>query len=416
MNFVKKLEIRSWKLEVCGMGLRAMIADHGSRINGKLGSMNNNHGLPLVAGRIDNGRNADLPVTCSLIAVRPQAAACPARPLNTHCPGRSHLSLTARRAAFSLAEILIAIFVLSIGLIMIASVFPVAAKWTAQDAETSVAQVIAKNAVNILKTQYPTYFSASYAVPVTNAGGQTLYYVPYCVGPFSYSFGSSQPYPSVGNTAPFPRGIANAPNPSPPQPPGQYYWTAAIAPAVNTTAGTSGIPSGFGPSNGVYSVAIFVFSKGDTNSNFFNQAPAPNGLANQYAGTSASPVPIYPYSQTVSPSNPSLTYATSYYPQLFGEFWNPGTAGDAPDDPAFPVGAIGFDANTGQVFRKIVDANNNIIASGGATSAAGGTVYGPQPRDPTNFPPNGDYIIFAPPAIGQTASPLIYVYVTTVNE
>ena len=405
MNFVKKLEIRSWKLEVCGMGLRAMITDHGSRINGKLGSMNNNHGLPLVAGRIDNGRNADLPVTCSLIAVRPQAAACPARPLNTHCPGRSHLSLTARRAAFSLAEILIAIFVLSIGLIMIASVFPVAAKWTAEDAETSVGQVIAKNAVATLRTQFPQYFNNNSTVP-------------YAVGPFAYSFGTSQPFPASGDIAPYPTGPVNLATP----PTSQYYWTAVVCPATTTISGTSGLPAGAGPANGIFTVAIFVFSKGDVHATFPTTAASLAPPSYAYSATPAAyptpyttfpvpappPLPIAPYVQSENFAAPLAPVLASYYPQIFAEPWDPNTPGYAPEDANFPMGSLGFDATRGQLFRKITDANNNIIASGGATKTLGGTVYGPQPQV-------GDEVIFAPPAIGQTASPLIYVYVTTVS-
>jgi|GEM_PF-1881594 len=306
-----------------------------------------------------------------------------------------------RRAAFSLAEILIAIFVLSIGLIMIAAVFPVAVKWTAQDAETSIAQVIAKNAVATLQAQYSPYFYSNSNVP-------------YAIGPFVYSFGSSQPYPAFANLAPYPTGPANLATP----PVGQYYWTAVVCPAASTLSGTSGIPSGAGPANGIFTVAIFVFSKGDANDTFPTTAPLPSG-SNAYGASliapytfypvpAVPPLPIAPYLQYQNFANPIAPITASYYPQVFAEPWNPGVAADAPDDTSFPMGSLGFDATRGQVFRKITDANNNIIASGGATAAAGGTVYGPQPQI-------GDEIIFAPPANNQTASPLIYVYVTTVN-
>ena len=379
MNFVKKLEIRSWKLEVCGMGLRAMITDHGSRINGKLGSMNNNHGLPLVAGRIDNGRNADLPVTCSLIAVRPQAAACPARPLNTHCPGRSHLSLTARRAAFSLAEILIAIFVLSIGLIMIASVFPVAAKWTAEDAQTSVAQVIAKNAVAQIRTQY-----LAGGLPLNATAAQPL--VGY--GPFVYSFGNAHPYQfgthqavTGTNYAPFAIDPAPAaPTPAPAAPPGNYYWSAVIVPAAGGYAGMA--PSA--QLGNVYTVYVFVFSKGDQTNTF--AAPAANtGFPN--GGSTL--LPMQPDPQNSVPSY------LSFYPQLF--------EGEYPyASAAMPMDSLGVDVTTGSVFRLVTDPANNAVVP---TGLASGSVINTA----------SDLVIYAPPAIGQTASPLIYVYVTTVN-
>lgn len=367
MNFVKKLEIRSWKLEVCGMGLRAMIADHGSRINGKLGSMNNNHGLPVVAGRIDNGRDADLPVTCSLSAVRPQAAACPARPLNTHCCGRSHLSLTARRAAFSLAEILIAIFVLSIGLIMIASVFPVAAKWTAEDAETSVGQVIAKNAVAQIQAQglIPLYLSA---------GG--------AIGPYCYSFGNSSPYPNT-NPAPYPVALSTPPA-------GEYYWSAYVVPsgiAVGaSSAGSGGVYPG--TQGNMYTIYVFVFNKGGL-SNTFPTPKAPTTL-----------LTMQPYPQ-------NATYTDSYYPQLYS-----GTLSELAGQslsPAMPIGSLGVDATTGQVFREIVDPATNAITITGIPAST----TTPNPYLTTLH--GGDAIIYAPAANNQTSSPLIYVYVTTVS-
>jgi hypothetical protein len=342
-----------------------------------------------------------LPASAAL-PYSPNSSLPPQRSASVTCNLSPVTSSRPRRAAFSLAEILIAIFVLSIGLIMIAAVFPVAAKWTAQDAQTSIAQVIAKNAVATLQAQYSSYLSSKSTVP-------------YAIGPFAYSFGSSQPYPAPGNLAPYPTGPANLATP----PVGQYYWTAIICPAATTVSGTSGISSGAGPANGIFTVAIFVFSKGDANDTFPTTAASlPSGSnasgANYPAPYTASPVPfppplpIAPYLQYQDFANPTAPITYSYYPQVFAEPWRIYTSDYAPDDANFPMGSLGFDATRGEVFRKITDVNNNIIASGGTTTAVGGTVSGPQPQ-------YDDEIIFAPPAIGQTSSPLIYVYVTTVS-
>lgn len=389
MNFVKKLEIRSWKLEVCGTGLRAMVTDHGSRINGKLGSMNNNNGLSMVAGRINNGRDAHLPVNCRFSAGRPQPAACPARELNTRCvPGSgSHLSLTARRAAFSLAEILIAIFVLSIGLIMIASVFPVAAKWTAQDAQTSIAQVIAKNAVAQIRAQLA---AGTGAFPAAALNSPTAPQPFTGYGPFAYQFGTAQPYPfgsaqaysGSANFAPSPLDPAPAaPTPAPVPPPGSYYWSAVLVPAASGYAGVSPYTTQLG---GIFTVYVFVFNKGD-DTNVFS-APA-------YATPSTTTntiLPMLPDAQNGAASH------LSFYPQLFeGQY--PAAAS------AMPIDSLGVDVTTGSVFRLVTNPATNAVVP---TGLAGGSVLST----------TSDYVIFAPPAVNQTASPLVYVYVTTIGQ
>src|SRR4051794_28890181 len=58
------------------------------------------------------------------------------------------------RRGFSLLEVLLATFILGIGLIMVASVFPVGANWTRQGTEESVGQTIALNAVAVVKSHY----------------------------------------------------------------------------------------------------------------------------------------------------------------------------------------------------------------------------------------------------------------------
>ncbi len=273
-----------------------------------------------------------------------------------------------RRAAFSLAEILIAIFVLSIGLIMIAAVFPVAAKWTAQDAQTSVAQVIAKNAVAQIQAQG--------LIGLVPSGG--------FLGPYCYDFGSPSPYPNA-NPAPIPFAFT-----TPPQ--GSYYWSALILPATYTTgtygpstAGSSGTFPGMQANQ--YTIFVFVFNKGDA-SNLFATPKPPTTL-----------VPMTPYPQ-------NATYTDSAYPQLYSGTISSIIIGGG--SPAMPIGSLGVDFTTGQVFREIVDPNTNEVTITGIPQSSA-------TPNPELTAMGDNTIIYAPAAIGQTASPLIYVYVTTVS-
>ena len=273
-----------------------------------------------------------------------------------------------RRAAFSLVEILVAIFVLSIGLIMIAGIFPVAVKWTADDAQTSIAQVIAKNAVATIETQYASP-SGTFPPAALNLTATPPNYMGY--GPFCYNFGNSSPYPNI-NPAP-------AAPPSTVPPPGVYYWSALILPASSTIAGSSGIYPGM--QNNLYTIYVFVFNKGDINNTF---------TAGDTGALDMQPVP-----------QSSGTPITSYYPQLYSGTLSSVIGG------VLPVGAQGLDLNTGAVFRAIVDASGNYSV----TSVPPSTTS----PNPNYTAISGNTVIFAPPAIGQTASPLIYVYVTTVS-
>ena len=316
---------------------------------------------------------------CSLIIERPRRVA--SRPVTRNLSPVT----SSRAAAFSLAEILIAIFVLSIGLIMIAAVFPVAAKWTAQDAQTSVAQVIAKNAVEQIKLQ----FLAGGGLPLNNppAAPLTGY------GPFAYAFGTPQPVPfgtaqSYSTSANFAPSALDpapaAPTVAPVPPPDSYYWSAVIVPAASGYAGVS--PNS--QVNNVYTVYVFVFNKGDPGNTFAAPAYAP-------VGPGYTLLPMQPDAQNGNASH------LSFYPQLF-EGPYPSAAS------AMPIDSLGVDVSTGSVFRLITDPATNAVVP---TGLAGGSVHYPS----GGLALSTDDIIFAPPAVGQTASPLIYVYVTTVS-
>jgi prepilin-type N-terminal cleavage/methylation domain-containing protein len=63
-------------------------------------------------------------------------------------------AVAAMRRGFSLVEVLLAMFILGIGMIMVASVFPVGANWTRQTTEDSVAQTVVQNALSVIRTHY----------------------------------------------------------------------------------------------------------------------------------------------------------------------------------------------------------------------------------------------------------------------
>ncbi len=245
----------------------------------------------------------------------------PPRPL---CPPRFKVVKTSRAATgFSLIEMLFAIGILGLGLIMVAATFPVAVKWTAQNAQSTIGQVLAQKALAYIKTQYGV---GSLYAPPASPTWQLL------TGTNWYGF-----HPSSS-------GPANS----------IYYWTACIRPDP------AGAPTPTPPTSSgtLYDLYIFVFNKGDVN--------------NTYPGTPPSKVPIL------------------FTGKLAG---NPSTT-------PFPLGSIGVDLNTGQVFRKIVNAGGTITMSGWPGSI---------------IPPPSEPVLYAPPALNQASSPLIYVYVTTVS-
>jgi hypothetical protein len=142
--------------------------------------------------------------------------------------------------------------------------------------------------------------------------------------------------------------------------PTPYYWTAYARP---DPAGASASSS----SGTAYDVYIFVFNKGD--------------MRNVYNTTGA------------TPAGPTLA------PQLYA-----GVLADA----AFPIGSSGVDLTTGSVFRKIV-----VTPTNGAPAQLWRSDL-PAPASTTT--PPAHTLLYAPPATGQTASPLVYVFVFTVTQ
>jgi prepilin-type N-terminal cleavage/methylation domain-containing protein len=301
---------------------------------------------------------------------------------------------------FSLVEVLLAIFILGIGLIMIATIFPVGANWTRQTTEDTIAQSIAQNALAVIKSHYGPggdmaladftdpdatkpmggtknsvlvgNFAAGYT-PFTLQGLPGFVSIP--IGERSYQFGSSNPFP-VPN--------ANVQNCT-------YFWTALcrLNPShydANSTHNKIRIGSSY-----TYDIYILVFRKGAWEQDFTlaNLPPAYTG------GTEVPAMRALP--------------AEKFIPVVVRMTWNKGTY-DPSATPSItgctpPMGAIGIGAESGTVFRQGFDLANNC-------AVARPLLKGEDPK--AGILPKED-ILVAPPADNTNASPLIYVYQTTLT-
>jgi len=199
------------------------------------------------------------------------------------------------RRGFSLIEILFAIFILGIGLLMIAAVFPVAIKWTNQDVHSTIGLVISRSAVAQIKA----------------GGGFMATTVPglLATAPQPYRYGTPNPTPTVGIVQPSYSYTTNDLN-------ARYWWQAVLVPVEPASnQGVANTPNA--PAGATYNVYVFVFSKGN--------------ISNQY-----------PQQLLIYNSN-STTFAPSIYET---------TLSNARADTAMQIGSIGLDLTTGAVVRK----------------------------------------------------------------
>jgi prepilin-type N-terminal cleavage/methylation domain-containing protein len=281
-----------------------------------------------------------------------------------------------RRAGFSLMEMLIAIFILSLGLIMVAGVFPVAIKWTADDAQSTVGSVIGQNALGIIQADIQHGESLG-------ENPYNIYYSGNLWGGVPYAFGISQPDAPI-NAASGTNGFKSVTNGTTTNANGVtplYFWTAYLqqqtsSPNVqsyltpNTNDGFQAISS----AASLYRVYIFVFAKGDPN--------------NTYTTAASLPVPEQP--------NPYTASVVTTYPQIYsGTFSNVKVGGGATPANTMPLGSLGVDTTTGIVFRETIGTTGTISTVPAITTT--------------------DNVLYVPPATGQTDSPLIYIYSTTVS-
>jgi hypothetical protein len=281
---------------------------------------------------------------------------------------------------------------------MIATIFPVGANWTRQTTEDTIAQSIAQNALAVIKNHYGPggdMALADFTDPdATKPAGGTKNSV--LVGPFSagYTPFTLQGLPAFsgipvqersyqfGNSTPFP--AAN--------PPGcTYFWTALcrLNPShydANSTHNNIRIGSSY-----TYDIYILVFRKGAAEQLFtLTNLPA------VYTGGAEVPA--------------MRNAAQDYIPAVLRTKWQQGTYNGA-NTPSItdctpPLGAIGLGAESGTVFRQGFDLANNC--------AVARPLLKGEKTNPAFVAPTED-ILVAPPADGTNASPLIYVYQTTLT-
>jgi prepilin-type N-terminal cleavage/methylation domain-containing protein len=162
-------------------------------------------------------------------------------------------------SGFTLVEVLLAVFILGIGLIMVACIFPVGADWTRQNTEETVAQMVAETGRGIVLSKY-VYSDVS----AVGTGVQLMPNMPtkLPIGERAYALGSSPAYPAA------------TPNSAP------YFWLPLIRKDPDTPA------LGSRPR---FDVFILVFKKGDVAQTYVNALPTG---ATAVSSGDASTVPI----------------------------------------------------------------------------------------------------------------------------
>jgi len=259
-------------------------------------------------------------------------------------------------AAFSLMEMLFAVCILGLGLIMVAGIFPIAIKWTAENTQSSVGAVVAANAFATINSNVQ-YFQATHQSP--DETPFNLYYQTCQWGSQPYAFGTNQPDAPASGTQP------------------QYFWTTylQLLAAPNST-GIQAIST-----SSLYRVYIFVFAKADPNDTYTTQT---GGMGLEQQPSVSSQVPL---------STP--------YPQIYaGTFAN--VRADAGSASPMPIGSLGLDLNTGTVFRQIIS-TGGAIATIPPVNNSDDVLYAPAATG------NGGI------SATQTDSPLIYIYTGTVS-
>jgi type II secretory pathway pseudopilin PulG len=269
-----------------------------------------------------------------------------------------------RHRAFSLMEVLLAVFILGIGLIMVITIFPVGAEWTRQSTETSVSQTIAQNAFAIVKTHYGR--GGDLQGQLAGITTTTLQPLPgftnIPVTERCYLHGSPSPFPVPADK------VANC----------TYYWTALGRLSPDPLSSSSLTKK--------YEIYILVFNKG-AREHLYTPSVLPTGFT-EITGSGATSI-----RDQTNPMVNSITIDRLREPTLIQ-----GTRSDGTTPPILPpTGVIGLGVNSGTVFRHGFDvATNKAVARPG--------LAGNEP------------VIYAIPADNTSASPLVYVFQTTLSQ
>ena len=202
-----------------------------------------------------------------------------------------------RMRGFTLIEILLAVFILGVGLTMVACIFPVGADFTRQNVEETVAGMVAENARAIIlaKYTYSDFSAVTTLMPLPHiAAGDKLSLVER-----AYAYGTSSPYPAAAPAT------------------ATYFWTALVRQDPETPPLGSRIR---------YDLYILVFKKGDATQAYTN----PASLFGTTGARDLTEAPVTGFA------------SSSYVPVLAqGAVAN------------MPIGAIGIGTSTGTVFHVV---------------------------------------------------------------
>ncbi|NNM88126.1 MAG: hypothetical protein HKL95_06370 [Phycisphaerae bacterium] len=300
--------------------------------------------------------------------------------------------------------------ILALGLVMVAASFPVAIKWTRQDTNKTIGRLIATNALGIIETEYtPASFSG-----VTSSTPVPLPTLPSLIDR-TYAFGTPTPYPDVQFQSGYPANNGNS----------LYFWTAlaCVAPSQAPIVTSPALPQP------TYDLYVLVFKKGNYKDQWTvkqNSGGPWATLAGDWllgsggtAGTSASGGTVGGVNATgglgsspAASGDGNANYNATGSPAAY-VYGVPVVAivaaGALNTDADFPIGSLGIDETTGAVFRKTV------VNIGGTNYAWRSDLPIPTstPSYTSGSGPQSDPVAYVPPADGQTASPLIYIYTTT---
>ncbi|HVX84356.1 MAG TPA: prepilin-type N-terminal cleavage/methylation domain-containing protein [Phycisphaerae bacterium] len=277
-------------------------------------------------------------------------------------PGRRGVARQRRRRGFSLVEILISLFILLVGTVILATIFPVAGDWTRQATEHSVAQTIARDAVALIKAH------------CTAANFEMVSYdlEPLTVDQLMLSeFDQGYAYPG---TTPMPQDARSYEATL-------YRWAALARHQPADPAGS-------------YQVYILVFKKGEVRQQFGDPAP-PEGyvLVND--------LPPLPPGHVRDPLHPPPDRPV-FWRGPYRDGTQKGKNGQPLLKPRLfpPIGDYGIGVRSGTVFRQH-------LAPDGLNAA---------PSTPLiEFQPSMyEDVYYAPPLEGTNVSSLVYVYQTTL--
>ncbi|HVS70639.1 MAG TPA: type II secretion system protein [Phycisphaerae bacterium] len=277
---------------------------------------------------------------------------------------RSHAdrACRGRGRGFTLIEILISLFILLVGTVILATIFPIAGDWTRQTTEHSVAQTIARDAVALIKAHCTASNFASVSYDLRPLTVDSLNMLESQQG---YQYPSSTPMPQDERA--YEQSL--------------YRWAAL---ARHQPADPSGC----------YQLYILVFKKGEVAQRFGDPQP-PDGYALMY---DRPPLP------------PGVVPDPTHQPPDRPVFWlgpyRDGTEKQRPKEPPPnprifpPIGDYGIGVRSGTVFRQH-------LAQDPANAVSSAPLIEFQP---STF----EDVLYVPPLQGTNVSPLIYVYQTTL--